>query len=506
MLLSQVRIVPVTTPAPIGPVDVRTLDHVVVAVAPRLTPLDGEQVVPGDGRWLIPGLWDSHVHLGQWSVSHARLDLSGTGSPDEVLTRVATSLPHPGLLVGAGYRSAAWARQPTVSELDAVTGGTPVVLVSGDCHNGWMNSAGLAMFGVPPRESTLEEALWFDVMPIVTAAERTVAGDACVGDAIAEALTRGIVGIVDLEFDGPFASWPRMLAAGIGAIHVRAGTYAHTLDDVIAAGLRTGDPLVPGADLVRMGPLKIIYDGSLNTRTACCFEPYAAGDLAHPRGRTNCTTAELTDLLARARRAGLTVAVHAIGDEAVCDVLDAVEATGARGGVEHAQLMRTSDIARMAGLGMIASVQPAHLIDDRPVAARLWADRLDRCFPVASLLRAGVDVRLGSDAPVSPLDPWLAMASAVHRGRLEDDEWNPAESLTAGQALACSVDGRGTVRPGSPADLVLLDADPLGTVVDDPLIVPDSTTAAARLLSMPVAATIVRGALAWSGASLRPGD
>jgi predicted amidohydrolase YtcJ len=109
-------------------------------------------------------------------------------------------------------------------------------------------------------------------------------------------------------------------------------------------------------------------------------------------------------------------------------------------------------------------VQPAHLLDDRDVTEQCWPDRADRCFPLRSMTAAGVRLVMGSDAPVSPLDPWLAMAAAVHRSGDEREPWHPEQSLTAAEALAASTDGQGTVAPGSRGDVVLLDADPLAGV------------------------------------------
>ena len=115
----------------------------------------------------------------------------------------------------------------------------------------------------------------------------------------------------------------------------------------------------------------------------------------------------------------------------------------------------------MAALGVRASVQPAHLLDDREVTERLWPGRAERCFPLRWMLDDGVDVVLGSDAPVSPLDPWLAIAAAVHRAFDGDPAWHPEQSITAREALAASTDGWGTIAVGQPADFVLLSADPL---------------------------------------------
>ena len=115
----------------------------------------------------------------------------------------------------------------------------------------------------------------------------------------------------------------------------------------------------------------------------------------------------------------------------------------------------------MADLGIVASVQPAHLLDDRDVTERLWPGRGERCFALRWMVDAGVTLAMGSDAPVATLDPWLAMAAAVHRSADERDPWHPEQALTPREALRASTDGQGTVAPGSRADLVLLDYDPL---------------------------------------------
>src|SRR5690606_22343650 len=146
-------------------------------------------------------------------------------------------------------------------------------------------------------------------------------------------------------------------------------------------------------------------------------EPYAdAADLAHPTGVLNLTEQELNEVAVRATGAGLQLALHAIGDRAVGTVLEVFAATGARGSVEHAQLVRWEDLARWVTVPVRASVQPAHLLDDRVVAEQCWPDRTDRAFVVRGLQEAGIEVVLGSDAPVAALDPWLTMATAVHRG------------------------------------------------------------------------------------------
>jgi predicted amidohydrolase YtcJ len=227
-----------------------------------------------------------------------------------------------------------------------------------------------------------------------------------------------------------------------------------------------------------MGPLKIVADGSLNTRTACCHDPYPGRDggcgmLLVPPG-------ELVALLRRAAAHGLDAAVHAIGDRAGELVLDAFAATATKGRIEHAQLLRPADPARCAALGVTASVQPAHVLDDRDVADRLWAGRTARAFAYRTLLDAGVPLALGSDAPVATLDPWVTIAAAVHRSGDDRPSWHPEQEIPLPVALAASTGPDGPVAVGRRADLVVTDLDP-------------AAVPAMTLRAMPVAGTLLGG-------------
>ncbi|MBE8526637.1 amidohydrolase family protein, partial [Amycolatopsis sp. H6(2020)] len=194
----------------------------------------------------------------------------------------------------------------------------------------------------------------------------------------------------------------------------------------------------------------------------------------------------LRRLLGAAREAGLEVALHAIGDAAVRHALDAYAATGARGSIEHAQLMRREDLPRMAALGITASVQPAHLLDDRDVTDVLWADRAERSFMLASMLAAGIPLAFGSDAPVSLLDPWLEMAAAVHRSGDPRPSWHPQEGIDARAALRASTGGRLVPADGDVADLAVVEDNPLAPAAD-------TAEAGARLRGMRVWATFLAG-------------
>lgn len=469
------------------PVDVRVQNGRVVEVGRDLDRPAGVPEHAAAGRWLVPGLWDQHVHLTQWAMTSGRLDLAATRSVEEALALVVDRLrERPDVaVVGWGHRSATWSRPPTVAELDLVSGDRPVALISGDGHHAWLNTAALDALRLPRREDVVAESEWFSAFPRLTELVGPAhSGPAAVERVLRAAAARGVVGVVDLEFGLSPADW---VARAPGLLRIRTGTYPDTLEEYLAAGLRTGDPLPGGEGLLTMGPLKIISDGALNTRTAWCCAPYVD---APGSGAANLDPAELRTQMARAHHHGLEVATHAIGDAAVHQALAAYADTGAQGSIEHAQLMTREDVPRLAGLGLRASVQPAHLLDDRDVTEQCWPDRADRCFMLRSMLDAGVELALGSDAPVSPLDPWLAMAAAVHRSADDRPAWHPEQALTSREALAASVDGVGTVHAGAPGDLVLLDADPLdpsGTPADQ----------AARLRSMPVAATWVAGTLVF---------
>lgn len=440
------------------PVDVRLARGRVVEVGRGLAP-GPDEVFDAQGRWLLPGLWDAHVHLGQWVRGAARLDLSSVESVAEAVRLVrAAAVADPGEpVVGFGHRPVTWPEEPTTAALDAAGVDVPVVLIAGDAHHGWLNSAGLAWLGLAPTADVVSESEWFAAYARLSELLEDEASPRAYARAMTRARAAGVVGVVDFDFDNSVGTWVQRWEAGADQVRVRMATYADGLDAVVAAGLRTGDPL-GGDPRLTMGPLKVISDGSLNTRTAWCCEGYA-DDGSH--GAANQSADELAGLLARARAGGLDAAVHAIGDRALAVALDVFAATGARGSVEHVQLSAPQDLARMAGLGLVASVQPAHLLDDREVSEQLWPGRGERCFALRSMLELGVDVRLGSDAPVAALDPWLAVAAAVHRGPAGAGAWHPEQSLSARQALAASTDGWGTVAAGHPADLVLLDADPL---------------------------------------------
>ncbi len=494
LLIRRARLVALATGQSTGePVDLRIRRGRISALAPRLDD-DGAPVLDADGAWAIPGLWDQHVHMATWADRRLQVDLADADGPAAVTARIAAhirTLPERrrGMLVqGSGYRSAGWARRPTVAELDAVSPDHPVALISGDCHSGWLNSRALQLLGLPTRDDLVQEAEWFPLIDRIRLLPGASEGaDAAYRDAVRDAASRGVVGITDLEFADNVEPWQQRFADGIDLLRVRVGAYPDTLDAVIAAGHRTGLRLPEGHGLLTMGPLKLLTDGSLNTRTAYCHEPYADSPPGAPsRGVLNLDADQQVELMRTAHAHGLEVAAHAIGDAACGIVIDAFDTSGAAGSVEHAQLIRPEDVARMARLHLTASVQPAHVWDDAAVCEQCWPDRAAMCYPLSSLQQAGVRLQFGSDAPVAPLDPWLAMAAAVRRAPDGAPPWHQEQALPVAAALGASTAGVTALRPGVRGDIALLDRDPLSAQED-------SALAARHLREMTVTATVVAG-------------
>ncbi|WP_160668800.1 amidohydrolase [Pseudarthrobacter sp. ATCC 49987] len=469
--------------------DVHVANGVVSRISPAgMTRASASRVVDLDGRYVIPGLWDEHVHMTQWALAANRIDLSGAASARAAADVVRSYLTGPddgGLtVVGVGFRDAVWADVPRLELLDGATRGVPTALLSHDLHCVWLNSAAASRYGVAVDASgLLREEPAFELTRELGKLPDAVV-DAWVRDSGKAAAARGIVGIVDFEMTWNRDVWLRRVAGGFDSFRVEAGVYPQDLARAIAEGMRTGQELDGGAGLLRVGPLKVLIDGSLNTRTAYCVDPYPHGG----RGLLTVSETELLELLVRARESGLVPAVHAIGDGANEVALNAFAAAGIAGRIEHAQFIRGQDFARFGELGLTASVQPAHALDDRDAADSNWAGRTDRAFPLRSLLAGGATLALGSDAPVAPLEPWTAMSAATTRSRQDGREpWHPEQALTRQEALAASTRGRARIRVGDPADFAVLDGDPLA--------VSDAVFAA-----MPVAATLVAGRFTHGGA------
>lgn len=452
-------------------VDVDIAGDRIAALSPAGTTPPVGDVLDLDGRRLIPGLWDEHVHVRTWAASTRRLDVRAATGPEQAAALIRAALPgaEPGVpLVAVGMRDGLWGGAPSRRLLDEVAPDVPVMVVSSDLHSTWSNAALGRLLGIELDETgMLREAASFAAAVRVESLAAARA-DAWVIEALGDLGRRGVVGLVDLDFDDAAGAWERRPEP---PVRIDAGVYPQHLEAAEARGAGTGSPI---RGLARVGPLKVITDGSLGTRTAYCHRPYPG---TTDRGVLEVPPDRLVELLHRGAALGLTPAIHAIGDAANALALDAFARTGIRGRIEHAQLLTEADLARMAALGIGASIQPEHMLDDRDLVGRYWADRTTDAFRVGSLVAAGIPVVFGSDAPVTPLDPWHAIAAAVTRSRDGDPPWQPWEAVDVETALRLSA--RSRIAVGAPADLVALGADP----------------AAHALRTMPIDLTLVAGGI-----------
>jgi predicted amidohydrolase YtcJ len=433
-------------------VDIDTAGGLIVAIVPASGGFHAGDI-DAYGKRVTAGLWDEHVHIRSWAQMLDRADLLPADGPDavvEILRKHPTRGAEP--IIGHGLRYALWTEAPRIADLDAVSRDVPVLAFSMDVHSVWINTAAAEKYGVAHLTGNSGIVREHDAFRLLTLMSDIPDAemDALIERAARDARANGIVGIASFEMES-LTDWDRRVANGFDIIRVDASLYPDRIFEAYERELHAGDVV---AGPVSMGYLKIITDGSINTKTAYMHEPFCGTDIV---GGLNTDETELERLVRDARAHGITPALHAIGDRANTVVIDAFEKVGVTGRIEHAQMVRPDDVARMARLGLTASIQPAHAVDDRDVADVLWCERTDYAYPMRSFLDAGVPVIFGSDAPVAPLDPWHTIRMATNRTADNRPAWHPEEALTFEEALRCSQ--RSTVAVGQPAELISLTAD-----------------------------------------------
>ncbi len=455
--------------------------HVAGGVGVHESALASPETVNLGGRTVLPAFTDSHVHFPTWSLAQTQVGLDGCGSLEEALARVAAAERKPGRwLRGYGWRDGDWSpqTQPTKEALDAVTGDTPTILISKDYHSAWLNSAALAHAGgdldvhggVVERDGAgeptgvlREESAWrFRDRYVVTTEDEWVEATRT---GVKLANSRGVCAVHDKDgWLGAPGIFSRLREEGNLSLRVWGSIPADLVEHARALSLRSGF----GDEFLRIGYLKTFMDGTLGSQTA---------RMTDGTGVTITSREELEEIVRRGAEAGWPVAVHAIGDQANRDALDAFEATRdawepkkLRHRIEHAQCLAPQDLPRFAELGIACSVQFSHAPSDRDLAERFWPDRLDGTYAFRSLWESGALVVNGSDAPVEELDPIAGISAGVTRTIDDRPGWRPEETLTVEQALQATcvnpawLSGderrRGTLVPGRAADLVVLDRDP----------------------------------------------
>ncbi len=443
----------------------------------------------------MPGLWDAHIHLEKYAQSLHQLDLE-LPSLQDCLARVRAAAAHasPGeWILGHGWNQNKWDRYGTAADLDRVAPDNPVYLTAKSLHAAWVNSRALEAAGIvaespdPPdgylgrREDGAPNGLLFEgAMRLVSSrieppSPQTLA--AWLRTALNELVAAGITGVHD--FDGPRCFQALQILREQGDLPLRVLKHLphDEMKKALALGLRTGF----GDDFLRLGNIKLFADGALGPRTASMLEPYSTdpdnyGSLLLGRD-------EILRIGIEAAEQGIALAVHAIGDRANREVLDAFEALRTwevekttrplPHRMEHLQILHPDDIQRVAELRLVASMQPIHAISDMTMAEEHWGPRTRWAYAWQSIRRTGASIVFGSDAPVEPPNPFLGLYAAISRRRLDGtppEGWVPEERLDLSEALACytwrPADAAhmdrpaGRISPGSYADLIVLGTDP----------------------------------------------
>ncbi len=467
------------------------------------------------GRAALPGLTDAHIHLVDHALSVDGIDLSDSPTLGDGLARIAaahaaTSDPA-AWLGGHGWDPGRWGGWPAAADLERAAPGRRVALWSHDHHTVWASDAALRSAGIdagtadPPGGAIrrlpdgrpagcLHELAAGLVMRHVPRPTRERMDTALLHAARA-LVALGVTAIhdpgeisSDVDLSGGFAAYARLGGADRLPLRVHASVRPESLQLAIERGLRSGDRLGGEGSRARVGWVKMFADGTLGARTAWMLAPYEAdqqrGDPpGGPLGLRQTPPEEIARIAARAAGAGIATQVHAIGDRAVRESLDALRVTAGRAPlmprIEHAQLVDPVDAPRFAPAGIAACVQPRDIRADAGNAWRFWgAGRVERgAYRYGSLVRSGAVVAFGTDAPVESPDPWPAISTAVTR---RSPDWPPGEAFIPSEALtleravrAACLDGaivagepdRGRLVPGSGADIVVLD----GAALEEPV-------------------------------------
>jgi predicted amidohydrolase YtcJ len=464
------------------------------------------------GRLVLPGLTDAHVHFLQYAIRRQEVSLFGVRDLDEVRRRVrqAVEKADPGQWVqGWGWDENLWDTPPSAALLDDIALSTPVVMARMDMHTWWLNSAAMKQAGItretpePPESRIDRDAAgnptgllreWNAIRLVEEHLPRPDSGTllAWLKEAIANAHQLGLTGIHDqrVQREGrqSFRLFQALRRQGELKLRVHMNIAAERLAEAAALGLQPGF----GDERLWIGHLKAFADGTMGSRTAWMIEPFEGEP--DNFGLAVTPTEVLWEMATQAQRAGFPLSVHAIGDRAVREVLDVLSELPSRerGGeeartrlftasplhfsrsslphrIEHVQVIHPNDLPRLAQAGVVASVQPVHLLTDWPTADKVWGRRARYTYAFRSLLNHGTRLALGSDAPVAPLNPMLGIYAAVAR---QDERgqpvegWYPEERLSVAEAiqgytmgpayLSGKQDVQGSIAPGKWADMIVL--------------------------------------------------
>lgn len=450
------------------------------------------EIVDLGGGTLTPGFTDSHIHLITWirALEEPWLEAQEPASIASAAARRLEAAPEEEWILLRGWIPREWPlERRSRAMLDRIAAGRPLVLHAVDGHSVWGNAVAFERAGInawTPKPPGGEIQLGRDGEPTGVLIEEAyrllttrIVRKASPKDELARALDRarslGITSAHDFDRSATWRAAGELARSGPLDFRLLLSVPVGALDAATALGLAAGH----GGEHLRVGPVKMFADGTLGSSTALLEEPYAAGGT----GIEVMTPADLQKGCVAAAGSGLSVAIHAIGDRAVRNALDAIEHTLAAGGsfplpprIEHIQLSRPEDWPRFGALGVLASVQPIHQVSDRPLARRLWGDRTSRSYAWKSLERSGATLIFGSDAPFDRAGPLLAVQAALLRreaGEPATETFHPEQTLSLKRALRAHLEDPhlaagwpvplGKISAGFGADLVHFSHDLLQT-------------------------------------------
>ncbi|WP_062304359.1 amidohydrolase [Demequina subtropica] len=476
----------------------------------------GAEVVDAAGGLVHASFADAHVHAAMAGIEALGLDVSAAHGAEECLARVAAyAAAHEGpWIVGGGWHMSDYeGGTPTAAALDAVTGDVPTFLVNADHHGAWVNSAALRAAGIDadtpdPEDGRIERdgtgsptgtlhegamALVERHLPPVSEDDARAGLAVAAGTLLRHGVTAWQEAIVG-EYGGHSDATPAYtaliadgsLAARVsGALWVPRDATLESVPALVASFVRRRDAnALAGFDT---SSAKIMVDGVAENRTAAMHEPYVepgcdcGAGVDGERGIAYFSTAVLRAVAAALAAEGFALHFHAIGDRAVTEALDAVEAIPAadrsrrRHHIAHVQVVDPADVPRFAALGVTVNAQALWARNEAQMTELtvpiLGERRAAWQYPFGSFLRAGASLAMGSDWPVSTPDPWQAIHTAVTRREPGSDAGplNPVEALTLAEALRAytagshellGLEGSGVLEAGARADLCVASRDP----------------------------------------------
>jgi predicted amidohydrolase YtcJ len=459
----------------------------------------GTEVIDLAGKLVLPGFNDAHVHFFSGGENLAGVHLRDAKSEDEFRRRIAefaAKQPHGRWITGGGWDHENWtpARLPTRKSIDEASAGHPVFVERLDGHMGLANSAALKLAGItrdtpdPPGGTIVRDAageptgvLKDGAMERLYRAIPEPSADQ-IADAVRAAMRyaaeNGVTSVQDMSAAPEILRvYQTLLARGDLTVRISGHQPLATWQRLAAVGLHADF----GGEKLHIGGLKGFADGSLGSTTALFFEPYL--DAPNTAGLANSEMipeSKMQTHILDADRAGLQVAVHAIGDKANHMVLGMYEEAERQNGardrrfrIEHAQHLRADDIPRFGRLHVIASMQPYHCIDDgRWAEKRIGPERAKGTYAFRALLDSGAVLAFGSDWDVAPMVPLLGIYAAATRRTLDGkhpDGWVPEQKITVAEAIRAYTMGsayasfdeqiKGSIEPGKLADMVVVSDD-----------------------------------------------